>query len=241
MTKQKPWLPKYGANKFRATASYRGQQLEVRMTDPDTSRGIPVSGFRYLLHGSHDKVKQPTPITGNYLPAKFEVLGFGCTVTFTLSVVKGARHSSVEITELTCEQGITSTLPLALFRKLALKASTFTGYLLPPLYSYSPSPNFTVKAGEKGALEITGSGSIPVEVLNDLHNPEQDVTDKLQRVWDLYNRAPEGMKYAKVAEGFGYPAGSKSGIEWSHKWVKRARKKFAPHKVRKTKQRRSKK
>jgi hypothetical protein len=240
MTKQQTWKPKYGANKFRASASYRGRQIEVRMINPDTSRGVPTSGFRYLLHSSFDKVKQPTPVTGNYVPSKFEVLGFGCRVAFTLEIVKGARHSSVEITELACEQGVKSSLPLALFRKLALKASTFTGYLLPPLFSYSPSPSFTIKAGEKGALEIMGSGSIPVEVLNDLHDPEQEVTDKLKRVWDLYNRAPEGMKYSKVAEGFGYSPGSKSGLEWAHKWVKRARKEFAPQQVRKTRQRRGK-
>ena len=240
MTKQSTWLPKYGANKFHASAPYRKQTLTVRMTYPDTSKGIPVAGFRYLLHGSYDKVKQPTPITGNYLPAKFEVLGFGCRVTFTLELVKGTRHDSLEITELACEHGVKSSLPLALFRKLALKASTFTGYLLPPFYSYSPSPSVTVKADKNGGLEIMGSGSIPVEVLNDLHNPEQDVTDKLKRVWELYQRAPEGMKYSKVAEGFGYPAGSRSGLEWAHKWVKRARKKFAPQQVRKTKQRRSK-
>ena len=205
------------------------------MVNPDTSNGVPVSGFRYLLHRHSHEVKQPTPVTGNYLPAQFEVENFGCKVSFTLEAVKGERgKSSVEITQLSCERGVTLKLPLALFRSLALRACTFTGYLLPPNFSYKVGEALTVKSGKSGSLEITGSSSLPAEVLKDLHDADEDKTDRLQRVWDLYNRAPDGVKYAKVAEGFGYPPG-KAGIEWAHKWVQIARKKFAPEKVRKSK------
>jgi len=240
VTTQQQWKPRYGKNNFVASKLYRGKQLTVRMVSPDCSKGIPVSGIPFLLHTSLAVVKQPTPVTGNYLPAKFEVENFGSNVSFTLAEVKGRHKSSVEITELSCDRGVTAKLPLALFRALGLRACTFSAYLMPPNFQYKLGENFTVKAGKNGSLEIMGSGHIPVEVLNDLHDPEQDKTDKLKRVWQLYKQAPEGQKYAKVAEGFGYPPGSRSGNEWAHKWVKAARKKFAPHTVRKTKQKRGK-
>lgn len=242
MTARQKWQPRFGKNEFRASKPFRGKQLTVRMVSPDCSKGIPVSGFESLLHSDRATVRQPTPVTGNYLPAKFEVDNFGCAVRFTLGIVKGLHgKSSVEITELSCERGISAKLPLALFRQLALRACTFSAYLMPPNFEYKLGDNFTVKAGKNGSLEIMGSGQIPVEVLNDLHNPEQDKTDKLKRVWQLYKQAPEGQRYAKVAEGFGYPPGSRSGLEWAHKWVKAARKRFAPDTVRKTKQKRGRK
>jgi hypothetical protein len=234
---------KHTQNQFSASKLYRGKQLTVRMTNPDTSRGVPVSGVPWLLPTASLKVKKLTPITGNYLPAQFEVLGFSCQVSFTLQAVKGARGSStIEITQLTCEHGVTNKLPLALFRLLALKACTFSAVLVPPFYTYtSPSGSFTYNSGADGAVEIVGSAKLPASQLNDLLDPQQDKASKLKQIWDLYQQAPEGQKYAKVAEGFGYSAGNRAGIEWAHKWVKRARKEFAPHTVRKTKQKRGKK
>lgn len=235
MSKQQAWKPKYGSNRFSASKLFRGKQLTVRMVSPDTSHGVPVSGFRYLLHRDSHDVKKPTPVTGNYLPSQFEVENYGCKITFTLEAVKGERgRSSVEITQLSCERGVTLKLPLALLKSLALRACTFSGYLLPPNFVIESGKNFTVKAGKTGGLHITGSSSLPAEVLKDLHDADEDKTDKLRRVWDLYKLAPEGVKYAKVAEGFGYPPG-RAGIEWAHKWVKLARKKFAPETVRKPK------
>ena len=234
---------KRSENQFSASKLYRGKQLTVRMTSPDTSKGVPVSGVPYLLHTASRKVKQLTPITGNYLPAQFEVLGFSCRVSFTLQVVKVAQgKSEIEITQLTCEHGVTSKLPLALFRLLALKACTFSAYLVPPFYTYkSPDGSFTFSTDKDGGLKIVGSSRLPVEVLNDLLNPDQNKADKLKQVWNLYQQAPNGQKYATVAEGFGYSAGNSAGIQWAHKWVKLARKEFAPHTVRKTKQKRGKK
>jgi len=249
MTKrQTPPPPKFlqndkRQNQFSASKVYQGKQITVRMTNPDTSRGIPTGGIRWLLHTDSVKVKRVTPITGNYLPAEFEVLGFGCEVTFTLQAVKGARgRSSIEITELACEHGVTNKLPLALFRSLGLKACTFSAYLVPPHFRYeSPDKTFRYESGSGGSVEIMGSARLPAEHANDLLNLEQDKDQQLKQVWDLYQHAPERQKYAKVAESFGYPAGSKAGIEWAHKWVKRARKEFAPDKVRKTKQKRGRK
>jgi hypothetical protein len=213
------------------------------MTNPDTSKGVPVSGVPWLLHTASLKVKKLTPITGNYLPAQFEVIGFSCRVSFTLEAIKVAQgRSEIEITQITCEHGVTNKLPLALFRALALKACTFSALLVPPFYTYtSPSGSFTYNSGSEGSMEIVGSSRLPVEVLNDLLDPQQDKASKLKQIWKLYQQAPEGQKYAKVAEGFGYPAGNRAGIEWAHKWVKRARKEFAPHTVRKTKQKRGRK
>lgn len=248
MTKRQTPPPKFlqhdqRQNKFSASKLYQGKQLTVRMTNPDTSRGIPVAGIPWLLHTDMKKVKVITPITGNYLPAEFEVLGFGSTVTFTLQAVIGARgQGSVEITQLACERGVTSKLPLALFRALGLKACTFSAYLVPPYFRYeSPDKTFRYESGSAGSVEIMGSAQLPAVYANDLLNPDQDKEHKLKQVWALYQQAPKGQRYAKVAEGFGYPAGSKAGIEWAHKWVKLARKEFAPHKVRKTKQKRGKK
>lgn len=248
MTKRQTQAPKFlqhskRQNQFSASKVYQGKQLTVRMTSPDTSKGVPVSGVPWLLHTGSIKVKQVTPITGNYLPAQFEVLGFSCDVSFTLQAVKGARgKSSIEITQLTCEHGVTSRLPLALFRSLGLKACTFSAYLVPPFFTYtSPDKTFRYESGSAGAVEIMGSGQLPALYANDLLNPEQDKDHKLKQVWDLYQRAPEGQKYATVAEGFGYPAGNRAGIEWAHKWVKLARKEFAPQTVRKTKQKRGRK
>lgn len=131
------------SNRFSASKLYRGKQLTVRMISPDSSAGVPVSGFRYLLHRESHEVKQPTPVTGNYLPSKFEVENFGCKVSFTLDSVKGERgKSSVEIVELSCERGVTLDLPLALLRSLALRACTFAGYLL-PLTTHSESATAT--------------------------------------------------------------------------------------------------
>lgn len=242
MTKQQTYKRKYGANHFSASKLYRGKQITVRMVSPDTSKGIPTSGIPWLVHRNSLKVKKPTPVTGNYLPSRFEVENFGYEISFTLEAVKGKQgHSSVEITELSCSQGVTLQLPLALLRTLALRACTFSAYLLPPHFTYKPSPNVTIKTDKEGSLEIIGSANLPREILQDLHSPDEDKTDKLKRVWELYSAAEVGVRYAKVAEGFGYPPGSRAGIEWAHKWVKLARKKFAPKTVRKSQPRKGKK
>jgi len=235
------WNPPQGKSDFIASKPYRGKQLTVRMVSPDCSTGVPVSGVPYQLHSEYKRVKQPTPVTGNYLPAKFEVDNFDSKVSFTLTRVKD-RHgkSSVVITELCCDHGVTAKLPLALFRQLGLRASTFLAFFLPPYFEFYDAPNVKVKTGKDCRLWIVGKGLIPAEVLNVLHDTEQTEADRLKRVWQLYKQAPKGQKYAKVAEGFGYPPGSKSGMDWAHKWVKRARKKFAPHTVRKAKQKRGK-
>lgn len=242
MTKQQTHKPKYGANHFSASKLYRGKQLTVRMVSPDTSKGIPISGIPWVVHRNSLKVKKPTPVTGNYLPSRFEVENFGCEIFFTLEEVKGKQgRSSVQITELSCSQGVTLQLPLALLRTLALRACTFSAYLLPPHFTYKPFPNVTVKTDKEGGFEIMGSAKLPREILQDLHSPDEDKTDKLKRVWELYNSADRGMRYATVAEGFGYSPGSRAGLEWAHKWVKLARKKFAPKTVRKSQPRKGKK
>jgi hypothetical protein len=242
MTKQQTYKRKYGANQFSASKLYRGKQITVRMVSPDTSKGIPKSGIPWLVHRNSFKVKKPTPVTGNYLPSRFEVENFGCEISFTLEAVKGKQgRSSVQITELSCSQGVTLQLPLALLRTLALRACTFSAYLLPPHFTYKPFPNVTVTIDKEGGFEIMGSAKLPREILQDLHSSDEDKTDKLKRVWELYNSAEVGVRYATVAEGFGYPPGSRAGIEWAHKWVKLARKKFAPKTVRKSQQRKGKK
>ena len=242
MTKQQTYKRKYGANHFSASKLYRGKQITVRMVSPDTSKGIPKSGIPWLVHRNSLKVKKPTPVTGNYLPSRFEVENFGCEISFTLEAVKGKQgRSSVQITELSCSQGVTLQLPLALLRTLALRACTFSAYLLPPHFTYKPFPNVTVTIDKEGGFEIMGSAKLPREILQDLHSSDEDKTDKLKRVWELYNSADKGVRYATVAEGFGYSPGSRAGLEWAHKWVKLARKKFAPKTVRKSQPRKGKK
>lgn len=162
MTKQQAHKLKYGANHFSASKLYRGKQLTVRMVDPDTSKGIPVSGFRFLVHRNSFKVKKLTPVFGNYLPSRFEVENFGCKISFTLEEVTGKQgRSPVQITELCCSQGVTLQLPLALLRTLALQACTFSAYLLPPHFTYKPSPNVTISTDKEGGFQIVGSANLP--------------------------------------------------------------------------------
>jgi len=240
----KGWKPKLGSNEFVASKKFQGKTLTVRMISPDPTHGIPQTGG-WLLHSDKQpgQVKEPTRETGNFLPASFVVENFGCEVSFTLSAVAiGHGKSEVRITELNlkCANGLHTDLPEGLFRELGLRACTFTAMNFPPNFSYSFGENHRYHSGSTGDLQIIGSSDMPREVLGDLFDANLSERERLKRIWNLYQQTPKRQRYAKVAEAHGYPPGSKAGLNWAHKWVKRARKEFAPHTVRKTKQKRGK-
>lgn len=233
----KGWKPKLGSNRFVAVRKFQGKSLTVRMISPDTTHGIPQTAA-WLLHTDKlfRQVKEPTRVTGNFLPASFVVENFGCEVSFTLSAVAlGHGKSEVRITELNlkCANGLHTDLPEGLFRELGLRACTFTAVMIPPNFSYSYAPNHRYHAGSEGDLQIIGSTDLPREVLGDLFDANTSDRERLKRIWKLYLQAPSRQKYDMVAEAHGYPPGSKAGRNWAHKWVKRARKEFAPDTVRK--------
>lgn len=233
----KGWKPKLGSNRFTASKKFQSKTLTVRMISPDPTHGIPQTGG-WLLHTDKQigQVKEPTRVTGNFLPASFVVENFGCEVSFTLSVIPiGHGKSEIRITELNvkCANGLHTDLPEGLFRELGLRACTFTAFMIPPNYSFSYGSNHRYHSGSAGDLQIIGSSTIPGEVLGDLFDENASDRERLKRIWNLYQQAPSRQKYDMVAEAHGYPPGSKAGRNWAHKWVKRARKEFAPDTVRK--------
>lgn len=209
---------------FEASMKWQKGVLRVRMTSPATSHGTPIAGFRYLLHTTlSPATKKPEPLTGNYLPATFEAEVNGCTATFTLDLVRksvkknGKVLDSVQITALQCHcvggSFVADDLPLPLMRRLAIEASTFAAWKLPPNFAYDIG-GLTWRTDSSGLdFHIVGPGGIPVEVAQDLGTQ----TDLLRAVARLYHSAPYGSKYLQIAKAFGYKT------EWAKKWVARAK------------------
>lgn len=201
------------------------------MTEPDTSRGLPLSGMPVLLHTDRDPatLRKPHPITGNYLPARFHATLGSCEVSFLLEAVRTSSDTpdepnllnACQVTQLTvqCTGGdyVRGDLPLDLLRQLAVRASTFAAVLLPPNYRYE-AHGAVHRTDDDGGWLILGAGDTPAQVMRDL---TQDA-DLLTQVAQLWQQLPHGRKYDGIATAFGF---SKS---WAHKQVKLARKQL-PH------------
>jgi hypothetical protein len=195
------------------------------MTKPDTSRGVPIAGVPFLLHDTLDNsaLKKPKPVTGNYLPATFEAEVSGCRVTFTLDLVRksvrkaGKVFDSIQITSLHCECGgsgyVSGDLPLPLLRRLAIEASAFAAWRIPPHFTYSVGGVTWQTDGAANDFHIVGPGGLSAEVAKDFGAQ----VDLLHQVARVYHAAPYGAKYELIARQFGYRK------DWAKKKVAQAK------------------
>jgi hypothetical protein len=194
------------------------------MTDPELREGeVIIGGEPTLLHTRlrPTEVKRPTPITGQYLPATFTAKVANCTVNFTLTRVKTASgentdHVGISDLHVTCNPGTqVLDLPLPLLRSLAIQASTFAAFIIPPHFTWTDG-GVTWTSGKAGACHFVSRGQPPPEVLDEL----TDGKDLLRDVARIYATAPYGRKWQTIAAHYGY------GPEWAHKQVRLARKKY---------------
>jgi len=203
--------------------TWRGHRVVVTMIDPaNTATSTVLSGAGVLYHtGTRPRdVQVITPTTGQYLPATFTATLPTCTVTFTLDVVRKVRGpvdaDGVRFTFLQVEgsQGFDhDDVPLGLLRSLAVRASTFTLWLVPPNTTYT-AYGVEWRSDDDGAFQIVGPGTTPPAVLHDLTR-QADLLEQVAQVW---RNTPHGEKYQEIAATFGF------GTDWAHKQVKRARK-----------------
>jgi hypothetical protein len=208
---------------WSASRLYRGDLVTVRMTDPDLRDGaVIIWGRKRLMHTrlTPTEVKRPTPITGQYLPATFTAKVAGCTVNFTLTRVETASgdytdHVGISDLHVTCNPGTqVLDLPLPLLRSLAIQASTFAAWIIPPHFTWTDG-YATHKTDKAGDYHVVARGQPAPEMLDEL----TDGKDLLRDVARIYATAPYGRKWETIATHYGY------STEWAHKQVRLARKK----------------
>jgi hypothetical protein len=211
------------AQPWSASRSYRGEIVTVQMINPQVRDGaVIVWGAKRLMHTrlTPAEVKRPTPITGQYLPARFTAKVAGCTVKFTLTRVETASgdytdHVRISDLHVTCNpDGQVLDLPLPLLRSLAIQASTFAAFIIPPHFTWTDG-QVTYTTDKAGDYHVVSRGQPPPEVLDVL----TDGTDLLRDVARIYATAPYGRKWETIAAHYGY------SHEWAHKQVRLARKK----------------
>jgi hypothetical protein len=159
------------------------------------------------------KIKKPTKVFGNYLPARFRADGLPCDVTFTVSVVKPANYpkqgASMRITELVCvcPDGLTDqALPVGQLLRMAILASQFSATVTPRtatdpfgdgfiIHGHTGTPKSTLEA-YTGATTFTGS---------------KEDYDKIGLLW---RTAKYGSKQTAICREFGL------GIDWANKHIR---------------------
>ena len=168
------------------------------------------------------KIKKPTTVLGNYLPARFKADGLPCDVTFTVSVVKPANYpkqsADMRITELVCvcPDGLTDqALPVGQLLRMAVLASQFSATVTPRTatepfgdgfikHGHTGTPKHVLEA-YLGAATFTGS--------------EQDY----ERIGFLWRTAKHGSKQTAICKEFGL------GIDWANKHIGRGKKLHPKH------------
>jgi hypothetical protein len=163
----------------------------------------------FLLQVDMTKIKKPTTVLGNYLPARFKADGLPCDVTFTVDAVK----QQMRITELVCvcPNGLTDqALPVGQLLRMAILASQFSATVSPPtkanplfgdhylVHGHTGTPKH-IFDDYLGATTFTGS--------------EQDY----ERIGFLWRTAKYGSKQTAICSEFGL------GINWANKHIKRGK------------------
>ena len=188
------------------------------------------------------KIKKPTKIAGNFLPAEFLVTGLPCEITFRLDKVKTyAKSYSMQITQISfnCPNGLQSSdTPIDLLRRLAVEASTFVAEITPANTRIDHSPgNYTV-TDSKGGFTVLGHASANKERTEAFIGTRPTGKDLYKQVGELYSTLEYGSKHKKIAEAFGRTHA------WAYKHTAIGAKKypqfFKGYKKQTTKQKRSK-
>jgi len=163
----------------------------------------------FLLQVNMAKIKKPTTVLGNYLPARFRADGLPCDVTFTVDAV----NNQMRITELVCvcPNGLTDqALPVGQLLRMAILASQFSATVSTPTKTNPFGDHWFVhgRIGTPphifedylGAATFTGS--------------EQDY----ERIGSLWRTAKYGSKQTAICQEFGL------GIDWANKHIGRGKK-----------------
>ena len=198
----------------------------------------------HLYHEPYDitKIKKPTKIKGNYLPADFIVTGLPCEITFTLDKVKTfAKSYLMQITEISfnCPNGLQSSdAPIDLLRRLAIEASAFVAEITPAnTRTDHGSGNYTV-TDSKGGFVVLGHAGADKQRLEDFVGSRPTGKDLYKQIGDLYSTLPYGTKYKLIAQAFGRT------LPWAYKHTAIGAKKypqfFKGYKQKTTKQKRRK-
>jgi hypothetical protein len=170
------------------------------------------------------KIKKPTKIKGNYLPAEFLVTGLPCEITFRLDKVKTyAKSYSMQITQISfnCANGLQSSdTPIDLLRRLAVEASAFVAEITPANTRIDHgSGNYTV-TDSKGGFMVLGHAGADKQRLEDFVGTRPTGKDLYKQIGELYSTLPYGTKYKLIAQAFGRT------LPWAYKHTAIGAKKY---------------
>lgn len=198
----------------------------------------------HLYHEPYDitKIKKPTKIKGNYLPADFLVTGLPCEITFTLDKVKTfAKSYLMQITEISfnCPNGLQSSdAPIDLLRRLAIEASAFVAEITPANTRTQIAPNAYEQTDSKGGFVVLGHAGTDNEREQMFIGTRPTGKDLYKQIGDLYSTLPYGTKYKLIAQAFGRT------LPWAYKHTAIGAKEypqfFKNYKTKATKHKRSK-
>ncbi len=163
----------------------------------------------HLFYEPYDitKIKKPTKIRGNYLPADFLVTGLPCEITFRLDKVKTfAKSYSMQITQISfnCPNGLQSSdTPIDLLRRLAIEASAYVAEITPAnTRTDHGSGNYTV-TDSKGGFVVLGHAGANKERTEAFVGSRPTGKDLYKQIGELYSTLPYGTKYKLIAQAFG--------------------------------------
>ena len=168
----------------------------------------------FLVQVDWAKIKKPTTVVGNYLPARFRADGLPCDVTFTVDAV----NNQMRITELVCvcPNGLTDqALPVGQLLRMAILASQFSATVSPPTETNPFGDHW----------QVHGQTGTPKHIFEDylgaatFTGSEQDY----ERIGFLWRTAKYGSKQTAICKEFGL------GIDWANKHIGRGKKLYPKH------------
>jgi len=159
-------------------------------------------------------LKEPTPIRGFYIPAKFKVKFAGYECGFTLDRNLNKEQNSKEpefwITQLEFSgliPQLTLTLALSRLKVYALQLAGIFGTAYPPNFrKYFADGKSYFQTDENGAIDIDRYGyqitRSSAKVLTEGSNAKArlNTIENLQEVARLHQTLPHGSKYADIAQ-----------------------------------------
>lgn len=179
-----------------------------------------------MFHEPYDitKIKKPTKIKGNFLPADFLVTGLPCEITFRLDKVKTfAKSYSMQITQITfnCPNGLQSSdTPIDLLRRLAVEASAFVAEITPANTRTQIAPNAYSVTYSKGGFVVLGHAGTDKERTEAFIGSRPTGKDLYKQIGELYSTLPYGTKYKLIAQAFGRT------LPWAYKHTAIGAKKY---------------
>jgi hypothetical protein len=168
----------------------------------------------FLLQVDMKKIKKPTTVLGNYLPARFKADGLPCDVSFTVDAV----NNQMRITELVCvcPNGLTDqALPVGQLLRMAILASQFSASVSPPTKT-SPFGDHYLVHGHTGTPKHIFEDYLGATTFT---GSEQDY----ERIGFLWRTAKYGSKQTAICAEFGL------GIDWANKHIGRGKKLYPKH------------